>query len=467
MVKQPDTSDNAHWKQRFRAPSIAWANVARNNPARGLACTNKDGIFQLYAWDVDSGDLTQLTDLPAGVTSGTISPDGDHIYYHRDEGGNEIGHFVRVPFAGGEAEDVTPDMPLYASFGLNISKSGSHWGFMAAGQDGFKIYCAAKDGAAPAVLYQSAKMAFGPQFSHGGEIAVVHSTERTGTVDTSLVAIDTASGEQLGELWDGNDTSISSNGFSPIVGDFRLIGTSSQSGYERPLIWNPRAGERVDLAIDDIPGDVTPWDWSPDGKRILLCQLHQAIYQLYIYHLDDQTITKLDHPSGALGSGSFSSDDEIFLTWQDAMHPSRLIALDAQTGNQTRVMLDAGTAPDGRRWQPVTFTGANGDPIQAWLATPAGEGPFPTILHTHGGPTAVMTDFMRQPVRPGSIMAMPFSRSTIMVRPPSARISRSRSGATWETWKSRIWRRHTSGWWTRALRSRTRYSSPAVLTAGI
>jgi dipeptidyl aminopeptidase/acylaminoacyl peptidase len=32
-----------------------------------------------------------------------------------------------------------------------------------------------------------------------------------------------------------------------------------------------------------------------------------------------------------------------------------------------------------------------GDPIHGWLAAPEGEGPFPTILETHGGPTSVET----------------------------------------------------------------------------
>ena len=30
-----------------------------------------------------------------------------------DTKGNEIGHFIRIPFEGGEAEEVTPDIPPY------------------------------------------------------------------------------------------------------------------------------------------------------------------------------------------------------------------------------------------------------------------------------------------------------------------------------------------------------------------
>src|SRR5262245_26354761 len=101
MLKELNVSDNAQWKQRFRASNIAWSTIAGANPARGLVCTNKDGIFQLYAWDVNSGQLTRLTNQPAGVVAGAISADGKSVYYHHDAQGNEIGHYMRVSFEGG------------------------------------------------------------------------------------------------------------------------------------------------------------------------------------------------------------------------------------------------------------------------------------------------------------------------------------------------------------------------------
>src|SRR5215217_4135670 len=135
-----DTSQDATWKRRFRAASIAWSKLAETNPARGLVCTNKDGIYQLYAWDVASGALTQLTSQPAGVISGMISADGEYVYYHRDQQGNELGHYVRVPFAGGEPVDITPDMPPYASFFIEQSHDGQVTGFLTASAQGFEIF---------------------------------------------------------------------------------------------------------------------------------------------------------------------------------------------------------------------------------------------------------------------------------------------------------------------------------------
>lgn len=391
MVKKPDFGQNALWKQRYRASKIAWARLASQNPERGLVCTDIDGILQLYAWDVVTGDLNQVTDQPAGVVQGYLSADGANVYYHQDTQGNEIGHLVRLPFAGGEAESITPDMPLYALRQFSQSATGNRIGFTTAGEGASQTYIL-DPGEQLRLIYECQRISRGPGLSAQGEIAVVGSSERSGTLDFSLLAFDATSGEQIAELWDGQDTSIGMGKFSPVPGDLRLLATSSQSGYERPLIWNPRAGERIDLDIDDIPGDVTPWDWSEDGTLVLLGQIHHAKHQLYVYDIAGGAAYRLDHPSGAFGGGYFAGSDEVWATWQDAAHPPRLVALDRETGQQKRTVLDAGNTPAGQRFESVTFASENEATIQGWLARPEGKGPFPTILHTHGGPTAVATE---------------------------------------------------------------------------
>lgn len=387
-----DLSENARWRQRFRAPSIAWARIATLNPARGLVCSNRDGIYQLYGWDVAAGTLHRLTDQPAGVVMGSISADGAYIYYLHDEQGNEIGHYFRIPWEGGTAQDITPEMPAYASFFFTESHSGRFAGFMTANQYGFQIFAVDRTGeGSPHLRYQNEHLCVGPSFSYDGEITLVATTEKTGRMEFSLEAFDTITGQKLGKLWDGPESSVEPNGFSPVAGDLRTLGTSSTSGYKRPLIWNPHTGERRDLPLDDIPGELTPWDWSPDARRVLLCQLEQAQYRLYVYDLEADTCTRLEHPAGSYSAGYFAPDGSIHVVWQDAVHPARLVALDAQDGRLLHTVLSAGESLPGRPWRSVTFS-SGGVPIQAWLATPEGEGPFPTIVHTHGGPTAVQTE---------------------------------------------------------------------------
>jgi hypothetical protein len=81
MAAELRVDDSAPWKQRFRVPVVLSTTIARNAPTAGLAVSNRSGACQLYAWDVPTGDLTQLTDRPEGILFGILSPDGRYVYY--------------------------------------------------------------------------------------------------------------------------------------------------------------------------------------------------------------------------------------------------------------------------------------------------------------------------------------------------------------------------------------------------
>jgi dipeptidyl aminopeptidase/acylaminoacyl peptidase len=233
---------------------------------------------------------------------------------------------------------------------------------------------------------------FGPNLSHGGELAAVMSNQRSGRVEFSLIALDAATGERLGELWDGDRTSLQMARFSPVPGDMRLAATTNRSGDERLLLWNPCTGERRDLDVDGLAGAARFADWSQDGERLLFSTLSQAVQQLYVYNLAADTLTRLDHPAGTLTGATFGSGGEILVLLEDATRPARLVALDGQTGALLREVLPAAPAPAGRPWRAVHFNSSDGQRVHGWLATPEGQGPFPTIVHMIGGPTAVMVE---------------------------------------------------------------------------
>ncbi|MBC8077769.1 MAG: S9 family peptidase, partial [Chloroflexales bacterium] len=395
-MRELRVDDAAPWKRRYRLP-VTSAELARSAPERGLAVSNRSGVFQLYAWDVASGSMKQLTHTPTGKISGYMSPDGRFVYYLDDASGNEIGHFVRLPFEGGEPQDITPDLPPYASWTITASRDASRLAFMTAGAEGYRFYTLplGPDGGlgAPVSLHATKTLTRGVLLSANGSMATVSSSERSGRPEFSLLAFDVSSGERIGELWDGDGTSVQARLFSPLAGDSRVLASSNRSGNTRPLIWDARSGERFDLNLGSVEGEVYPQDWSPDGAQILLAQLHNAVHQLYVYDLTSGALNKLDHPAGTLNSAFFAPNSEIFVHWEDATHELQLIALDGHTGAQKRVVLNADTeTPPSRPWRSVSFASSDGQTIQGWLATPEGEGPFPTILETHGGPTAVTTE---------------------------------------------------------------------------
>ncbi len=385
-MKPLDTSSDAPWKQRYRAPAVFGSRLASLSPQHGIATSNQSGIYQVYAWDVPSGKLTQITHQPTGLYGGFISADGQSIYYMKDDHGNEIGHYVRAAFDGsGEAEDITPDLMPYASFSLEESYDGSVLAFTASRPEGSEIYILS--GGQRKLIMTTKASVRQLNLSADGKYIIVASNERTGRNELSLTLFDVKTGAKLRELFD-EDASIEAEGFAPILGDPRLTATSDSSGTKRPFIWNVETGERTMLALPGIEGEVNVWDWSPDARRLLLNQIDRAQQQPYLYDIVSGQATKLDHPAGSFSAAYFAPNNEIFVTYSSLSQPACIIALDAQVGGQKRVVLKAGDAPAGVSSRSVTFPSLDGTPIQGWLATPEGEGPFPTIIDIHGGPTA-------------------------------------------------------------------------------
>lgn len=382
-----------NWQKHFNILTIEWAQIATQNPDHGLICSNKDGAYQLYAWHIPTGELPQLTHQANGVTVGSISADGQRIYYLHDTEGDDIGHYFSVSFDGKAVDDLTPDLPIYSSFLFMESHAGNHFGFMSVNQYGYRVFAVSKasDGT-PSLHIESDVLLVGPVFSHNGEMTVIASAERSHGTNFHLEAYDTASGQKISELWDGAGTSIQPNLFSPVMGDTRLLAVSNQTGNFRPLIWNPFTGIRIDLDLGDLGGDVMAWGWSPDGQKVLLYQLYEAQYQLYTYDLDADELTTLNHPAGTFSDGNFAPNGNIYTVWEDSTHPKRLIELDSQSGEKVRDVLVLSDETSGRAWQSVNFQSDDGTEIQAWLATPDSEPPYPMIIHLHGGPNAVTTN---------------------------------------------------------------------------
>ena len=395
MLKELQLEENALWKQRFRAPAVVVSQIAFLEPTKGILADRRNGTMQWYAWDVPSNGLRQITHTPGGHSpTMTISPDGRWAYYLEDKQGNEIGHYVRMSIGAGTLQDITPDLPLYSSFDFSLSRSGNHIGFIAAYEDQFNVFCmdVGQDGALANLrkLHTSRQLLVGVLLSYDGSVLTVMSTERTGRPQFSLLAFDTATDATISELWDGGENSLVLMVPSPLPGDPRLLATTTQTGIETPLIWNPRTGERTNLTFGTGAGAVTVFDWSQDGNQILFENLNAAVQQLYLYNLSTCETIPLGHPDGTNFQPYFRpNSDEIFSHWQSATLPTRLISLSARTCELVRTVISAGEVPPGHEWKSVSFPSSDGQIVQGWLGLPDGAGPFPMVIETHGGPTAV------------------------------------------------------------------------------
>jgi dipeptidyl aminopeptidase/acylaminoacyl peptidase len=299
---------------------------------------------------------------------------------------------------GGAAEVITPDLAPYGTLNIGASLNRKLLGFSAVNDDGFTLYTQKlhDDGTldAPQILYRSARNSYGPLLDVEGGYAVIATTERSAYYEHSLMAFDLTAGESLtAQVLQEDEGSVRPIGFAPIAGDSRLLATTSATGFARPVIWDVTTGDRTDIPLTEFEGDMEAWDWSPDGTRILLSRVNRARYELYVYDLERSTLKRLDCPMGTYSRAYFVPDtDEIFADWQDAQTPQRTIALDAATGQLRRVVLAGDDVPQSRAWESVEFVSSGGAQIQAWLATPDGDPPYPTIIHAHGGPDDAQTE---------------------------------------------------------------------------
>lgn len=397
----PQVDESTRWKKRYALAKVGWAKAARLAPERAIVMADKTSkLLQVYAVDMGNGRSTQITHKEGGIPllEAAFSPDGKYIYYLNDTKGDEIGHLVRIPFEGGEIKDVTPNMPDYSARGIGFSLAGQRLGLVAVTPDGYQLYTIDNlaDGSMgpPRLIYQDTYEFWQAELSANGRYIGIISTRRTKTRLYSIVVFDTQTGEEVGELWDGAETSVALTCFSPVKDDDRVLGVSSQTGRKRPYLWNPVTNARTDFDFPEFEGDILAWDWSNDGHTLLLCHSYWAQQQLYTFDLQTETLTQLDHPVGVynLSVGPFGTfahflpNGNIVSLWQSAAQPMQFVELDGRSGQMIRTIVGPDSDVSGQPWQSITYPSSDGTPIQGWLAVPEGVGPFPTILNMHGGP---------------------------------------------------------------------------------
>ncbi|MXX25076.1 MAG: S9 family peptidase [Caldilineaceae bacterium SB0668_bin_21] len=411
-MKSPlQLEDNAPWRQRFRCNSLGYVYVAPNDPSRGIVHASMQGpTKQTFAWDTTSGDLRPLLPRNETPSYGWLGPNGDFLYYLQDDKGSELGHIVRVPYAGGPAEDLTPELPPYTLRGFDISRDGACLAFDAVYDGYYWFYCIAleSDGvpSTPNLVYRALEEAWACHLSYDGSLLAVKSTHRAPhSRRYTVLAFDTKSGRQVAELWDGFDYSVEPVQFSPLHGDDRLLTTTTASGALQPLLWDPRTNDRRDLPMPTAEGSTLPLDWSPDGSKLLVQTKTEEHQGLFIYELQKEKLLPLQHMPGTFrgrtgpyhtgnAASFFGPDGTVWAQWSDAAHPSQLLSLTAS--GPPKPVLPVSDCPPGRPWRSVSFPSSDGTTVQAWLGLPssggASEGPYPTILHVHGGPSGAVSN---------------------------------------------------------------------------
>ncbi|MEU7225068.1 S9 family peptidase [Streptomyces chrestomyceticus] len=370
------------WEKRFRAPRVGLPEWAEDAPDRSLFVSNATGTFELYAWDRASGSQRQATDRPNGTTDGTLTPDGEWIWWFSDTDGDEFGIWKRQPFGGGEDEPAAPGLEPSYPAGLALGRDGTAVIGRSTDEDGTTLHVV-RPGEAPVEIYRHRESAGVGALSHDGSLIAIEHTEH-GDAMHSAIRVVRPDGSTVAELDDTKggteELGLSVMGFAPVDGDSRLLVGHQRRGRWEPMIWDPLSGEESALDID-LPGDVAA-DWYPDGAALLVEHEFRARAELWRYEPLTRQLTRVETPAGTVAGATARPDGSVEYLWSSAAQPPEVRST---TG---RVVLDPpGTKAPGS--VPVTdaWVEGPGGTVHALVQQPAGDGPFPTVFEIHGGPT--------------------------------------------------------------------------------
>ena len=378
MPEEPDT----RWQQRFTATELSLPRWADGAPHRLAFISTESGVRQVWSLDRTTGERRQVSNDEVGVEHVLVAPDGRIVWWF-DAVGDEKGHWVAVPFGGGEPVPLVAGVPTGWSMGVALVRDTAAIGL--ATDEDYRAYVVA--GNEPArLVYQSPRPAgVGCSWPEGvgglssdASLLCIRHTEHGDIVHFALRVLDARTGETIGDLVDPGRT-LDPVAWSPT--EEVLLFTSELGPFERPALWNPRSGERRDLQVD-LPGAVLPLGWFPDGSAILVRHEHEAVDSLFRVDITSGRAAPVAEPGGEIEDAAVRPDGEVWLAVSKTSHPRR-----PETGDGVPVVeTDGEPPPPGRPYRSWWFANPHGERIQAFIATPEGAGPFPIVMHVHGGP---------------------------------------------------------------------------------
>ena len=375
------------WERRFRAPTLSMPDWSPHAPERIGYESTESGVWQVHAWDAATGMQRLVTDHPVGVITGALTPDGEHVLYWQDETGDESGRWYAQPFHGGEARPFLEGVPRGWNEGFAQAP-----GVVAAtisDRDGFALYVAV-DGAPARELRRSPEyLAVGGApdgfnraglSADGNMLCLVHG-EHGDLMHPALRVIDPRSGAVIGEQLD-EGKSLAASAWSPVAGDQRLAVLHERTGEDAPAIWDLTTGSWTDLSTG-LEGPVGIADWWPDATAVLLRHEFEGRHHLYRYDLEDGTLTRVEHPPGQISGAAVRPDGAVWFRHSSGDRAARIL-----DDRGTEVLAPEGDrAPAGRAYVSWRFDNLHGQSVHGFYVAPEGPGPFPILVHPHGGPT--------------------------------------------------------------------------------
>jgi Tol biopolymer transport system component len=258
-------------------PKPAASPTAAAPSGRIVFTSTRDGHPQIYGVDGDGGHLVRLTHSDSDDDFPLWSPDGAHISFLSNRGGNWD---LWIMNADGSQPHKLTDTPHADEHSPAWSPSGDAIAFSSDRDGGdWEVYVVGLDGKNPRNLTKTKGMDFSPNWSPDGKrIAFV--SERDGNAELYVMNADGSGQQRLTN--DPAFESLGTSAWSPdrsklvymagIDGQIEIMVRDLEGGHPRQLthhnapVWKPGKAAPVNVSAG----------WSPTGSAIIYVtgQLH-------------------------------------------------------------------------------------------------------------------------------------------------------------------------------------------------
>ncbi|WP_162224405.1 S9 family peptidase [Halorussus amylolyticus] len=344
------------------------------------------GRNELHVIDAETGEIRQVSDgeVPRSARWHIQwGPDGDRVFFHRDEGGDEQNDIHAIGLDGVVEQVVGLDGQC-----LLQDVSDDHLLFTSDADEQMNLYRCALDGSGVEKLTAHERPVLVAVFSPDGD-RVAYATNESEDLENKDTYVAAADGSNPRKLPVGDRGSeVYPASFGP-EGD-RLLVSDNTEDLGRCGVYDLRDDGVTWYGSGDYEEKAV--EFSPDGSRFVATRTRDAGVVPVLYDADGGG-RELDFPDGVASfprfpDNVFRSSDSLVVAHATTDSRKQLYRYDLSTDDRD-VLLDAEYGdidPDSFvSAEYVTYESRDGLEIGALLYD-SGERPSPALVRVHGGP---------------------------------------------------------------------------------
>jgi len=363
---------------------------------------NVTGRNEIHLLDPETGDLEQLSDgqVPRSVKAGfEWSADGERIFYHHDEGGDEQ-HDIHAMDLDGDTEAVVEMDGQIRLQAVGEDGETLVFGNNADGQ--MNLYRHDLTSGETTKLTDYDRAAGGAQLTDDCQ-RLAFSTNESDEYENQDVYVADIDGSNARNL-DVGDTGAEAGAADWSPDGERLLVSDNSTDLGRSGVYDVESDEVTWFGGEAY--EERPTHFLDDGERFVALRTRDTLVVPVVHDVETGESRELDVPDGvAQATSDPLADGRLLLSQQTASRRSELVAYDLES-DETETVLEAAYGPfDPADFvEPEYFTfesdgvpetrqaAVEHDPYETFeidaLLFDSGQRPSPLIVNPHGGPRA-------------------------------------------------------------------------------